>query len=661
MLLFRRPSRPGTAPLIFNEQSGSAFAEINGQVAFDGMAVRGVGAATINGQVAFVGLEVQDFSFCGFNGQVAFDGLSVREIIGQAQAAAIVGFEGGEPVGFDLNVPVGPNAALQASADSALSRVASMAGAWERSAPLSVSPSVVYVPGQRLHTDTSAALQRMPLAGASAGLMLDSALATDGGASFGLQATMPRAAATSALTLEAVAAVSAWLAPAFIHPPRVARSAAFPWPDRRAVAAAIMGPMGIGRILSRRLNVPLRTGTALSRWRRPAIVPPPIPVPRRENRLLFVPGLRPANHLTFNRFAHFLRTIPVRRVYFVSTAFSLHRLSDGQELPAQSLSVALDDGAWCWALTSGIAEIDALDAVAQGDSGPVAVRAHINGNDWDFIIDDPEGEEQWDSDACTIHGRSPTALFDTPYYPDLPFSNASDRLFSQLAADLFIYNGVPLDVDVSVIGSRPDGQPPVSVADWLVPAGLWSFMGTPVAGLKRLAEVPGAMLTSAQIGQAFAVDLRYPIKPWNWNDATPWATIPRGYWSNRHPRRDTKPRYDLVVVGGDTAAGVIAPVQRDGSAGLWRAPDVVDRLISSATAASQRGLRVLADTGWQAVEVISMPLGPEIGLIPRGVLLEFQDKQTWRGMVRSVHVSGSLVGDGAADVEMILEVERHYG
>jgi hypothetical protein len=116
-----------------------------------------------------------------------------------------------------------------------------------------------------------------------------------------------------------------------------------------------------------------------------------------------------------------------------------------------------------------------------------------------------------------------------------------------------------------------------------------------------------------------------------------------------------------MVVSGDTANGIIQQVQRDGSGGVWPAPPVIDRLITHATPARQRGARILADIGRQAMETITLPIGTEFGLIPKGALLELQDTVTWRGLVRSVSVSVALVGEGGMDIMQTLEVERHYG
>lgn len=378
----------------------------------------------------------------------------------------------------------------------------------------------------------------------------------------------------------------------------------------------------------------------------PPSPPPPPFVPH--NELAFRFSWKAGNALIFNRSGYAVFTIAIKRVYFVSNNFSLYRLPDGYNLPAESISIKTDADSWCWSLSGALASLSALDSVAITEAGPVVLRAHVNGVDWDFIVDDPEGEEAWDNNSSAIHGRSRTALFDEPYYPALNYSNDADRQYSQLAGDLFVYNGVSLGVSVSS-----------SLADWIIPAGGWSFAGTPVAGIKRLAEAPGAIVTSARTGLGFSLEHRYPTLPWNWAAATPWASIPRAYWIGHSHRRQTRPMYDLVIVGGDTGNGILAPVQRDGSAGAWPAPQIIDRLITGDAAARQRGAAVLANTGRQSIETISLPIGAEFGLIPLNALIELQDTVTWRGLVRSVAVSVRMQGD-AMDIMQTLEVERHH-
>jgi len=614
-LSFRRLSAPGTtAPLTF----------------YGDLVPSGTGA--LDGVVLLGGLEaVHPDGFATLDGIVY-------------QRADFTGL-------FDLNVPDGPKASLQAPVPESAPVAVRSGMDWARPRKLSVSPAASINQGATVASGLEAGLGTIPRKLASMAFQTDSIPSVRKQSGFAFASRLARASCASDLTLQGVESVAAWMALAFIRHPSKSGHRVLPWPLPLAEIGLVMtASSGSGRRISREWIIPLRHGVRLGMGKRPAIpTPPPPETWPNPNRLSFVAPWQPGNRLIFNRDGHLSRSIIIRRVYVVSNTFALYRLSDGLSLPAESLELKTDDPSWCWSMSGGLADLASADQLVPGGDGPVIVRAHVNGTDWDFVIDDPEGDEAWDSSSSSIHGRSRTALFDEPYYPALEFGNAEQRLFSQVANDLFYYNGASLGVDVAV-----------GVEDWLIPAGLWSFMGTPIAALKRLAAAPDAVLSSATAGLGFSITPRYPVLPWNWADATPWATIPRGYWAGRRRRWETKPNHDLVIVAGDTADGVLLPVQRDGTGGLWRAPDQIDRLMCAATAARQRGQSILADAGRQSYETITMPIGSEFGLVPKGALLELQDTVTWRGLVRSVAVSVRLEGE-AMDVMQTLEVERHHG
>jgi hypothetical protein len=332
-----------------------------------------------------------------------------------------------------------------------------------------------------------------------------------------------------------------------------------------------------------------------------------------------------------------------RRTYVVENSFALYRLSDGLPLPALSASIGANADSWCWSLNSSLATAAAADWVAPTGDGPVEVRLMINGTEWDCLIEDPEMSESWDDSSGSIRGRSLSAYLDEPYLAASAWTNVSARTAAQLAGDVLLPGDVPVDF---------------SLEDWLVDAGAWSFQGTPVRALARIAAAGGGVLSSAKTGVGFVIAPRYPLPPWQWADATPYAVIPRNYFVSRGRRWINRPPYNLAIVSGETS-GVIGRIKRYGTAGDWPAPHVIDPLITRGAAARQRGTAILADTGRQALETIAMPVGDTLGLVPNGALLELQDGVTWRGLVRSVSVSARLVGD-ALDVEQILEVERHY-
>jgi hypothetical protein len=84
--------------------------------------------------------------------------------------------------------------------------------------------------------------------------------------------------------------------------------------------------------------------------------------------------------------------------------------------------------------------------------------------------------------------------------------NADAATAQQLAEAALEFSGVTLDWQIT---------------DWLVPAGAWSFSGTPLAAVQRVAEAAGAVLQSHRTDPVFRVLPRYTALPWEWTTTTP--------------------------------------------------------------------------------------------------------------------------------------------
>ena len=115
-----------------------------------------------------------------------------------------------------------------------------------------------------------------------------------------------------------------------------------------------------------------------------------------------------------------------------------------------------------------------------------------------------------------------------------------------------------------------------------------------------------------------------------------------------------KPAYNRVFVQGQ-GQSVLGQVTRAGTAGDLLAPMVVDPLITTAAAARQRGLAVLADIGRQIEVGLRLPVLPEIGVIEPGAFVQYDDGGVERlGLVRSVSLDVGL-----PEVWQTLGVETH--
>ena len=82
---------------------------------------------------------------------------------------------------------------------------------------------------------------------------------------------------------------------------------------------------------------------------------------------------------------------------------------------------------------------------------------------------------------------------------------------------------------------------------------------------------------------------------------------------------------------------------------------VTDQLITSAVAARQRGLSILADTGRQAMVSLRLPVLEETGIITPGAFVRYTDGSDIKlGIVRSTSVETSF-----PEVFQSIQVETH--
>ena len=324
-------------------------------------------------------------------------------------------------------------------------------------------------------------------------------------------------------------------------------------------------------------------------------------------------------------------TVPVRRVYFVINDVSLHRVSDGVEVPVFTLSLSLDAASWAWGFEASLpASAEALLDPGNA-SGPVALVASVNGVDFHVLAESISRERSFGDASIKVTGRGRNAVLAAPYAPVISFSNAEGRTARQLMDDVLTVNGVSLGWSVDW-----------GLTDWNVPAGVFAQQGTWIEALTAIAGAAGGYLIPHRTAQSLRVRHRYPIAPWEWDTVTPDFVLPVDAVARESLRWLDKPAYNRVFVSGQEV-GVLGQVTRAGTAGDVLAPMVVDALITEAAAARQRGIAVLSDTGRQIEVSLRLPVLAETGIIEPGAFVEYQDGSVTRlGLVRATQVQAGL-------------------
>lgn len=407
-------------------------------------------------------------------------------------------------------------------------------------------------------------------------------------------------------------------------------------------------------------GVPLRTGRAAlyqeawpprpGRWVRP-VQPPvvdPCYLPELPVRLVFSDPTAPTSKLIFFCERHAIEpggtiVVPIRRVYMVLNETSLRRVEGDIQLPTFGASFTLDAGSFTWGMNATL-PADQLPLLEPVDDEPVEVELMVNGVPYRFLIEARSRERMFGQSVVSVTGRGLSALLDAPYVHEMSFGNTANRTAQQLMGDVLTLNGISLGWDVEW-----------GLLDWTVPAGVWQFNGTYIAALGAIAQAAGGYLQPDPLLKTIRVLARYPEAPWNWGSVTPDFEVPSALVMRESMEWTRKPKYNRVYVAGTAAGSVRGNIKRDGTAGEFEAPMIVDSLITEGLAAFQRGRAVLSDTGNQVHVPLRLPVLPETGIIVPGKFVDYVDAGvTRRGLVRSVQVDV-----GMPEVWQNIGVETH--
>ena len=335
-------------------------------------------------------------------------------------------------------------------------------------------------------------------------------------------------------------------------------------------------------------------------------------------------------------------TVAVRKVYFVINDVSLHRASNGVEVPVNNLSLSLDASSWAWGFDAVLPQT-AQSLIEPNGAGVVELLASVNGTTFAVLAENISRERSFGQTSIRLTGRGKNAVLAAPYAPVRTFNNSQARTARQLMDDVLTINGVSMGWSVDW-----------GLTDWNVPAGVFSHQGTWIESLGVIAGAAGGYLLPHPRDQTIRVRHRYPVAPWEWATVTPDFILPVDAIEKESLRWLEKPSYNRVFVSGQEA-GVLAQVTRTGTAGDLLAPMVVDALITDATVARQRGLAVLSDTGRQVEVSLNLPVLSETGIIEPGSFVRYRDGGIDRvGLVRSTQVQA-----GFPDVWQTLGVQTY--
>lgn len=368
------------------------------------------------------------------------------------------------------------------------------------------------------------------------------------------------------------------------------------------------------------------------RWTRPT-TPPPNPQP---------PCYTPSPHLLFRHppgtpFLLFscnfggtdpgspaLVTIPVRRAYIVVNEISLRKVAGNVPLPCEALSMNLDIDSFTWTFTADLHR-NSINHFPIG-GGVTELEAMINGQAYRLLAENLRPRRSFGKKTLMVSGRGLAAELAAPHSPVLSFSDSIGMTANQLMEQALLDNGVPLPWAVDF-----------DLTDWFVPANNWSFTGSRIEAISRIAAAAGGYVQPHATDRILRILPKYPVLPWNWSSATPDIEIPSSVSEVEDIEYADLPLYNRVFARGTR----LVQVTIQGTAGDSVAPMVVDPLITNVDAGRQRGESILGNVGRKAYISLKLPVLPSTGIIHPGKLIRYHDgTDYYYGLSRKVAVSG---------------------
>lgn len=358
----------------------------------------------------------------------------------------------------------------------------------------------------------------------------------------------------------------------------------------------------------------------------PIIVPapPPPPPPPPEQALLYI--------------------LPARHFIMAHTIY-IERVSDSLELPFYDYSISADVGSFCWSF-SGNGHTILMQLLTPVDGIPVQIRAILDGIEFVFSVDKVSRNRSFGQSGVSVSARSVTSSLSAPYALSTARTNSQDMTAYQIGTFALQDSGIDLDFGVGA-GVDANG----GIVDWLVPAGAFSNIGTPLQVVQSVVEAAGGYVQSHRSQPILLA--RHPYggriadaggAPWLWMDGSADVELaPDSLITESIERMDGADINGVYVSG--TSHGVLGLVKITGTAGDKLAPMLTDPLLTHVDAARQRGLSILGAGGKKQSIRLDLPVlvgAHQPGILDVGQLVQVNSTTPWRGRVRSVSVNARM-------------------
>jgi hypothetical protein len=299
-------------------------------------------------------------------------------------------------------------------------------------------------------------------------------------------------------------------------------------------------------------------------------------------------------------------------------------------LNVAGISLSLDADSWAWQFNCKLLDIDQLPLLVSGDGTPVEIIITINGFEWRVLAEKTTHTKSFAKDEIGLSGHSLSALLAPPFL--LPRSTTQADLFTvQQLAELELPNGWTID-----------WQAPT----WNVPAGAFSYTAkTPIQVISEIAADIGAIVIPSRNSRTLKIAPRYPVLPWQFDEATPNLVVPDSALQSLTYRAVIPAQANGVYIHGGEVGGVIGWCRLTGTDGGRLSQTVTNSLMTDAIGCRALGERILAGQFTQpSLQTFTLPMNStDMPLANVGDLVRVNvgDSQV-RGIVNSVTITANL-------------------
>ena len=322
-------------------------------------------------------------------------------------------------------------------------------------------------------------------------------------------------------------------------------------------------------------------------------------------------------------------TIPTKTVYTMQNTITV-TLTDLTPIDVADVSLSLDAESWTWQFSCKLLNPEQLPLITAVDDVAKELIVTINGFEWRVLAEKTSHTRTFANDAINLSGRSLSALLTQPYLQPRS-ATQSDLLTVQQLAELELPNGWTIDWQA---------------ATWNVPAGAFSYTAkTPMQVISEIASDIGAMVVPSRNSKTLKIVPRYPVLPWQFDQAVPNLVIPDSALQSLTYRAVIPAQANGVYVHGGEIGGVIGWCRLTGTDGARLSQTVNNSLMTSVVGCRALGERILAGQYTQpALQSVTLPMNAtDMPLASVGDLIRVNvDGSQVRGIVNSVSISASL-------------------